>query len=435
MPALPPLLTCALCVLLTSSVSTAASSTGDQVLNKTPTQLAMQLMNSFAERTGLSSTQPVKRYLWTDAFAVCNYLGLARITSDQAYTELALKLVDQVHHNLGKHRDDDPRSGWISGLNDAEGDRHPTLGGLRIGKPLPERAPDEDFDEHLEWERDGQYFHYLDKWMHTLDLVTRATSQSRYSIWSRELAATAYAAFSYPTHEDGPRRKMWKMSIDLSRALVPSMGKHDPLDGYITSLQLATTAAALPEPVIGPKLDHAIAGYAAMVLGGDWLTDDPLGLGGLLVDAYRVQQLQIQGARFQPELLEALLEAAIEGLHFYKNSGELQQPPQYRLAFRELGLAIGLHAVERMQALIDSDDNVLAVNPRLHAQLGTLMQYAPLREHIDNFWSHPEHQQGSSWSEHRDINEVMLATSLIPGGCLDLQTLATVNMPAEALDH
>lgn len=435
MPALPPLLACTLCVLLTLSVSTMAFSSGGQALNKTPTQLAMQLMNSFAERTGLSSTQPVKRYLWTDAFAVCNYLGLARMTSDQAYTELALKLVDQVHHNLGKHRDDDPRSGWISGLNDAEGDRHPTLGGLRIGKPLPERTPGEDFDERLEWERDGQYFHYLDKWMHALDLVTRATSQSRYSIWSRELAATAYAAFSYPTHEDGPRRMMWKMSIDLSRALVPSMGKHDPLDGYITSLQLATTAAALPEPVIGPKLDHAIAGYAAMVLGGDWLTDDPLGLGGLLVDAYRVQQLQIQGASFQPELLESLLEAAIEGLHFYKISGELQQPPEYRLAFRELGLVIGLHAVERMKALIDSDDNGLAVNPRLHAQLGALMQYAHLREHIKNFWIHPEHQQGSGWSEHRDINEVMLATSLIPDGCLDLVTIPTANKPAEALDH
>jgi hypothetical protein len=172
-----------------------------------------------------------------------------------------------------------------------------------------------------------------------------------------------------------------------------------------------------------------------MVLGGDWLTDDPLGLGGLLVDAYRVQQLQIQGARFQPELLEALLEAAIEGLHFYKNSGELQQPPQFRLAFRELGLTIGLHAVERMQAMIDSDDNGLAVNPRLHAQLGALMQYAHLREHIENFWIHPEHQQQSGWSEHRDINEVMLATSLIPGGCLDLQAMATVNKRAEALDR
>ncbi|MBT8129231.1 MAG: hypothetical protein KJP10_04510, partial [Gammaproteobacteria bacterium] len=275
----------------------------------------------------------------------------------------------------------------------------------------------------------------LDKWMHALDLVARATSQSRYSIWSRELAVTAYAAFSYPTHEDGPRRMMWKMSIDLSRALVPSMGKHDPLDGYITSLQLATTATALPEPMIGPKLDHAIAGYAAMVLGGDWLTDDPLGLGGLLVDAYRVQQLQIQGASFQPELLEALLEAAIEGLHFYKNSGELQQPPEYRLAFRELGLAIGLHAVERMQAMIESDDHELQFRPRLHAQLGALMQYAHLREHIENFWVHPEHQQGSSWSEHRDINEVMLATSLIPDGCLDLVTITTANKPAEALDH
>ncbi len=26
----------------------------------------------------------------------------------------------------------------------------------------------------------------------------------------------------------------WKMSIDLKRPLIPSMGQHDPLDGYIT---------------------------------------------------------------------------------------------------------------------------------------------------------------------------------------------------------
>jgi hypothetical protein len=45
----------------------------------------------------------------------------------------------------------------------ATGAAHPTRGGLRIGKKLPERRPGEAFQERLEWERDGQYFHYLTK--------------------------------------------------------------------------------------------------------------------------------------------------------------------------------------------------------------------------------------------------------------------------------
>lgn len=45
----------------------------------------------------------------------------------------------------------------------------------------------------------------------------------------------------------------WKMSIDLSSPLVPSMGQHDPLDGLITYLQLQATA----------PLDAALAGLHA----------------------------------------------------------------------------------------------------------------------------------------------------------------------------
>jgi len=30
----------------------------------------------------------------------------------------------------------------------------------------------------------------------------------------------------------------WKMSIDLSYVLVPSMGQHDPLDGLVTYCEL-----------------------------------------------------------------------------------------------------------------------------------------------------------------------------------------------------
>ena len=57
------------------------------------------IMLEFADATGLSdkSREP-RRYLWTDAFAVCNYLELYRETGEQTFLDLALKLVDQVHN-------------------------------------------------------------------------------------------------------------------------------------------------------------------------------------------------------------------------------------------------------------------------------------------------------------------------------------------------
>ena len=80
------------------------------------------LMKDFAWRTGLDPvTAGPQRYLWTDAFAVCNYLGLFGETGNAVYLDLALRLVDQVHHTLGRHCADDPRTGWISGLSPQEG--------------------------------------------------------------------------------------------------------------------------------------------------------------------------------------------------------------------------------------------------------------------------------------------------------------------------
>ena len=67
------------------------------------------------------------------------------MSGEKRYTELALRLVDRVHHTLGRHRDDDSRTGWISGLSEREGDDHPARGGLRIGKGLPERRPGQSF--------------------------------------------------------------------------------------------------------------------------------------------------------------------------------------------------------------------------------------------------------------------------------------------------
>jgi hypothetical protein len=383
---------------------------------------AITLMNSFALRTGLASDEQPRRYLWTDAFAACNYLGLARSTGNREFTEYALQLVDQVHHILGRHRDDDRRSGWISELGEQDAEQHPTRGGLRIGKGLPERGPREAFDEQLEWDRDGQYFHYLTKWMHALDQVTRNTQQPRFNTWARELAETAFAAFSYaPAYARETRRMHWKMSIDLTRVLVPSMGQHDPLDGYISNLQLRVTAAAQPETMTGPDLEEETRQYAMMLRRSELATADPLGLGGLLVDAYRLQQLMQQGAKPDTRLLRRLLDAAQTGLPHYMRSGELQQPARFRLAFRELGLAIGLHAVERMQRQAGHAGRRSDIDPQLRAQLQALMQYLPLRDEIEEFWLDPEQQRATSWIEHQDINEVMLSTSLAPDGFLVLR--------------
>jgi len=413
-----------LIVLLPFISAQAGAKTEAETMPDQRTDEAIALMNNFAERTGLASEQPRQRYLWTDAFAVCNYLGLARTRGEQGYAERALQLIEQVHHTLGRHRDDDRRSGWISGLSEHDGEQHPTRGGLRIGKGRPERGPREPFDEHLEWDRDGQYFHYLTKWMHALDQVTRFTKRPRFNIWARELAHSAFDAFTYlPSPAWGPRRMHWKMSIDLTRALVPSMGQHDPLDGYISNLQLRATAAALPQQATGPNLKEETRQYATMLERGELTTADPLGLGGLLIDAYRVQQLVRQGAGPDAQLLNRLLDAALTGLQHYVQGGELQLPAKHRLAFRELGLAIGLHAVERMHQAAASESEHAAIRLRLRAQLQALMQYLPMRDEIEAIWRDPEQQRAASWTEHQDINEVMLATSLAPDGFLVLLPL------------
>jgi len=106
-----------LCLLMLG-ILLAATPAGAQMeivtMVDTDTQQAVALMMGFAERTGITSGRTPQRYLWTDAFAVCNFLGLARAGGEPHYRELALRLVDQVHHTLGQHRPDDRRRGWIS---------------------------------------------------------------------------------------------------------------------------------------------------------------------------------------------------------------------------------------------------------------------------------------------------------------------------------
>jgi hypothetical protein len=382
-------------------------------------------MAAFAERTGLASTRPPRRYLWTDSFAVCNYLALARRTGEDGFLDLALRLVDQVHHVLGRFREDDARSGWISGLDDHEGELHPTRGGLRIGKSLPERGPDDPFDERLEWERDGQYFHYLTRWMHALDQVGRTTGDRRFHRWACDLAATAHRAFVYGAPLAGSGRMVWKMSTDLTRPLVTSMGQHDPLDGLVTCAQLEEIAAASAEERAADLdvLARAAEDYAAMAEATDFHTADPLGLGGLLADAYRLAQLGARGALDDLSILQRVLVAALDGVRRATRDSTWRQPAPLRLAFRELGLAIGLASVEPLARTLNGGVGASQDVPRAHVR--ALADAVPLAGEIRSFWLVPTHRTARSWTDHRDINEVMLASSLLPEGYLELASART----------
>lgn len=357
---------------------------------------AARLMLEFAGRSGLTTERIGRRYLWTDAFAVSNFLSLARATGERRFEGLALSLVERVHATLGRHRPDAEAKGWLSGSSEAEGREHPTRGGLRIGKRLRERRAGEAYDTSLEWDRDGQYFHYLTQWMHALDQLARFEADPRYNLWGRELAETAVAAFADP--QGGGL--FWKMSADLSRPLVPGKSPHDPLDGFVAVSELAATAEHAGWLATGPSLTQERAALARMLRDTDWPTTDPLGIGGLLLDACRLAHLPEGVPAASTGLAERALAAALEGLRAYVEGPELRRPPAERLAFRELGLAIGLRAIETVDA-----------TPEL---LAGLRRYAALGPAIERVWLSPTSQRTAAWREHRDINSVMLATSLVP---------------------
>jgi hypothetical protein len=385
-----------------------------------PNNKVREIMARF-DATGLTPAgKPPRRYLWTDAFALCNFLHLYRQTGEEEYRDLALGLVEQVHSLLGRHRQDDPRTGWISGLTEPEGQRHPTIGGLRIGKEMNERRPDEPLDKCLEWDRDGQYFHYLTKWMHALNRLSRIMKETAYHDWAMELAKTAHARFTYFPDFGRRKRMYWKMSIDLSYPLVPSMGQHDPLDGYLTFCQIQATTERFFNKSTGVDLKVEIAELADMCQGQSWVTDDPLGIGGLLSDSLRLTQLIAEGY-FQPtELLKILMDSARLGLETYGRTSPWKLPAEYRLAFRELGLSIGLRAVKKVRTMVDENIDLGPMADTLKTSMMALMNFEPLIETIERFLLEPANQAVETWTGHLEINRVMLATSLAPEGFLNL---------------
>ena len=79
-------------------------------------------------------------------------------------------------------------------------------------------------------------------------------------------------------------------------------------------------------------------------------------------------------------------------------------------------------AIAHLQGRVEAGR--FAGGDRSRSCLRALEPYGVLGSTIESFWLEPEHQRASTWTEHRDINEVMLATSLAPTGYVVLHPLA-----------
>ena len=92
------------------------------------------------------------------------------------------------------------------------------------------------------------------------------------------------------------------------------MGLHDALDGFITFREVQHAIAKIPDHPEVKGLNKASEALFALCQHGEWTTDDPLGVGGLLFDACRLCQLIREEQLRELRLLEAVIQGCREGL-------------------------------------------------------------------------------------------------------------------------
>ncbi|EED20033.1 conserved hypothetical protein [Talaromyces stipitatus ATCC 10500] len=291
------------------------------------------------------------RYLWTDAFGVVNFLTLYQeyskiaaaagsaaasgsspgsrwtgvVNTTDKYLILARRLVETVHDILGRTRDGKSR---LPGATD----ENPLGGGLRIGK-LDETGVD----------GDGQYHHYLTIWMFALNRLSLATGDPTYNRQAISLAQAIHPRFFVNRTSTRPRM-VWKMSMDLTTALVPSEGNLDPIDGYVVYRLLQASALAM-NPTEGGSANHSkgrildeeIADYKRVMerKGEHFVSADTLDLGMTLWTCHWFSDKEKWAAKLAERCFQQIYE-------LFEIDRYLARNIKYRLAFREFGTSLGI---------------------------------------------------------------------------------------------
>jgi hypothetical protein len=329
------------------------------------------------------------RYLWTDGFAVANFLTLYQLTNDDRYLNFARSLVQTVHDVLGYTRGGQSR---LPGATET----YPLNGGLRIGK-----------HDEAGSDGDGQYFHYLTVWMFALNRMTHISGDVWYNEQAINMARAILPRFMYNANTPRPRM-YWKLTMDLSKPLVSSEGNLDPIDGYVMYKLLQETAANLDKTKEG-VLEHEVA-LLKKIVDTKWKnyhSSDPLDLGMTLWTIHWLGPAQ----RAPEEWAVSLQKRAARCLEQLVRSGYFDpqiKSPTRRLAFREFGTALGA------QCLLSTEQE-----PTLISVLGDLSQ------HICKTWEEvglvpvPTSQQKGRMAELMPITAVMYAAAVLPGSMMN----------------
>ncbi len=230
------------------------------------------------------------RYLWTDAYGVCNYLSLYHALGEKEYLADAESLVGEVYRVLGRNK------------------------GLRIGEAS---------------DRDGQYYHYLTKWMFALSRLAKVKPE--YHAKAVSLVKDVHKHFvvkGVGVH--------WKMQEDLSAAYPGcGYGGLDFYDGY-TMCKLIDESALSEQ--IGDMLDLIKANYHSFSCGQD------LGLGEVLWMAHFSPAEDWAKALCQRSVatLDTMwVEAGGDRGYFCRQPGKRKT----KFAFTNFGVSVGLQSI------------------------------------------------------------------------------------------
>jgi hypothetical protein len=193
----------------------------DELIPKNLFPIPLPTHQAGASQVPYNKSECQRRYLWTDAFGVLNFLSLSKEAPDCSLEllEAAKLLIHAVHQTLGAPRDD--RFPMCL--------RNGRFLGLRIGKVSARRGSDSGM------QFDGMYWHYLDKWLFALARYYQFTEDDKILQEAIQLAKDVFSAFC-ERRSNRPLGLYWKMNADLTPipALIGSCGPNSDAFSAIT---------------------------------------------------------------------------------------------------------------------------------------------------------------------------------------------------------
>lgn len=231
-----------------------------------------------------------KRYLWTDALGVVLLVSLYKATGEQKWWDEAEWVVGEVERVLGRNR------------------------GIRIGEAA---------------DRDGQYFHYLARWLFALSRLARVDES--YRTKGIGLARQIHRPFVMPG-----RGVIWKMKEDLSGPYPGyGLGALDAFDGYVSYRLLDEKELASEIAEMKALLD---AQYRDLIITQD------LGIGMMLWMSHffpEEEWARVQRGR----CLHTLDVMWVDPPGYFCREPML---PEVFFAFTNYGVSIGLQSVQQL---------------------------------------------------------------------------------------